>query len=140
MQVTYWCWLKMELQRIIFCAFFLKSWNPFSNLSIKMASMAAYSSLFTGLCSANVSKWMKLFAIIQTCYNLNFISNMVIIWNVAQIRWFSPCRCMFNSFKWVVKSTTMLNLWALWIFTFWHKFPFWFHKGLDVTLQAIESF
>ena len=42
---------------------FLQSWNPFSNSFIKTESTAAYSSLFRGLCLANIPKCIQLFAI-----------------------------------------------------------------------------
>ena len=37
--------------------------------------------------------------------SLSFISNAVMVWNIAQINWFLPWRCIFNSFKWAAKST-----------------------------------
>jgi len=85
--------------------FFQQSWNLFPNFGIKMEGTATYFSLFTGLCLADASKCMKLFAITWTCHNLSFILNALIVWNIAQISWFSPWRYMFNSFKWAIKFT-----------------------------------
>ena len=73
--------------------FFLKSWNLFSNLFIKVANTAAYFSLFTGQWTCvSVSKCMKLLVTTWPCHNLRFSSNVAIVWNIAQIRWFSPWR------------------------------------------------
>jgi len=60
----YLCQLKMELpvyQKVD--DFSLQSWNLFSSSCIKIESMAAYFSLFTGLCLASVSKCINRFAI-----------------------------------------------------------------------------
>jgi len=54
---------------------------------------------------ANTSECTTLFAVTSACRNWSFTLNAVMVWYIAQIRWFSPWRCMFNSFKWAVKST-----------------------------------
>ena len=61
--------------------------------------------LFTELCLVNVSKCIKLFAIAWACHNLSFFLSAVMFWNIEKISWLSPWRSMFNSFKWVVKSS-----------------------------------
>lgn len=40
------------------------------------------------------------------CHYLSFTSNAAIVWNTAEIRWFSPWRHMLNSFKWAIKIKT----------------------------------
>ena len=106
LQVLYSCWLKMELRIYKTIGdIFWKSWNLFSNSFIRMKSKAASFLLFTDLCLANASKHMTLFLITSTFHNLSFISNAVMVWNIAQINWFLPWRCIFNSFKWAAKST-----------------------------------
>lgn len=54
----------------------------------------------------SVSKCMRLLAITSTCHSL--ISITVIIWNIAQIRWFSPWRWFNGSDR---KLCTVYLLW-----------------------------
>lgn len=59
----------------------------------------------------SVSKCMRLLAITSTCHSL--ISITVIIWNIAQIRWFSPwSACLTHLNEWS-NPPKMLNLWAI---------------------------
>lgn len=103
-QVMSLCWVKMESKiytKNWFFFFFLQFWNLFSNSFNTVESTAAYLLLFTGLCLANASKCMKLFSITWAYHNLSFILYTVMVWNIKQMSWFSPWRCIFNSFKWV---------------------------------------
>ena len=121
--------------------FFWQSWDIFSNPFTRMDSKAAYFSLFIRLCLASTSKCIKLFAITWTCHNLSFILNIVTVWNITQISWFSSWRSMFNSLKWVVKSTKNAKSVRHFSSSYYGtRFPFWFHKWLDFILQILKSF
>lgn len=61
-QLVYFCWLKINLQ-------------IYQNSCIKTESKFAYFSCFTGLCLANVSKFVKLFVLTWACHNSSFVSN-----------------------------------------------------------------
>lgn len=79
--------------------------KPVFKFLYQIKNKAEYFLLLTRPCLANMLKSVKLFALIWACHNFSFIWNTVMVWNIVLISWFSPWRVMFNSFKWVVKST-----------------------------------
>ena len=97
--------LKMESQihthtKIIFFC----NLETYFQTFLKTESTDAYFSVFTGLCLANISKCMKLFAITWACHSLSLTWNATMVWNEKQLSWFSSWRHVFNLLKWVAKS------------------------------------
>jgi len=84
------------------------------------------------------AKCVKLFAIAWACHNRSFISKAVIVWNTAQIRWFTPWRCMFNTFKWAVQSRLQLSHFSS--SCSGTNFPFDFLKDLKGLFKVFSAF